>query len=292
MRWWLSLLFPVMVYGQILDVTDVYSVFHLPPLRDTQAGGLISVLSATQAGQRAAILALSRQSANDAWTAGAALYQKVQPPLLTNSPTPFSGTTASALNKLLVSAHASVVVTSAALIVDQPIEIRAAGTSLDLGSAVLTSNTSSPYMLQVNGASGVVISGGIFTAGNSAILVDQASDVTVRNVTVNALTGDGIVITGSSGVHVSSNRISGVSGAGIMIHRGTASSVIERNEVSGTLGYSNVAAAIVLSDREVDLASNPAAIYGPDGYWVVSQPIMLRLRPPHDNVVCLQPPPE
>ncbi len=44
-------------------------------------------------------------------------------------------------------------------------------------------------------------------------------------------------------------------------------------------------AGIVLSDREVDLASNPLAIFGPDGYWVISQPITSRLNPPHDNAI-------
>jgi parallel beta-helix repeat protein len=46
-----------------------------------------------------------------------------------------------------------------------------------------------------------------------------------------------------------------------------------------------MAAGIVISDREVDLAADPRAIYGSDGYWVVSQPLLSRLRPPHDNVL-------
>ena len=46
-----------------------------------------------------------------------------------------------------------------------------------------------------------------------------------------------------------------------------------------------MAAGIVVTDSEVDLTSNPRAIFGPDGYWVISQPMMQRLNPPHDNLI-------
>jgi len=35
----------------------------------------------------------------------------------------------------------------------------------------------------------------------------------------------------------------------------------------------------------VNLAADPWAIFGPDGYWVISQPIPSRLNSPHDNLI-------
>jgi parallel beta-helix repeat protein len=40
-----------------------------------------------------------------------------------------------------------------------------------------------------------------------------------------------------------------------------------------------------VSNREVDLSSNPRALLGPDGYWVVQQPMSQRIHPPHDNLI-------
>ena len=115
--------------------------------------------------------------------------------------------------------------------------------------------------------------------------MNASQQVRVEHVEIHSLTNDGIVVTGSTAVVVTRNRIHGITGAGILLHRGTTSSVVERNEIDGDLGASNMTAGIVLSDREVDLASDPSAIFGPGGYWVVTEPITSRLNPPHDAVV-------
>jgi parallel beta-helix repeat protein len=46
-----------------------------------------------------------------------------------------------------------------------------------------------------------------------------------------------------------------------------------------------MSAAIVISDREVDLSERYSAIFGPDVYWVISQPMSLRSNPPRDNLI-------
>jgi len=115
--------------------------------------------------------------------------------------------------------------------------------------------------------------------------VNQSNTVTVSGAQIANLTGSGIVVTGSSHVTVTGNRISAGQLAGIVVHRGTTDSIVEHNEITGNLGFANLMAGIVLTDREVDIASNPQAIFGPDGYGVIQQPMSQRIHPPHDNLI-------
>lgn len=269
-----------------IDVTNVYTAFGLPPLRDTSAGGLLPALSTTQVGQRAVMLGLNGQSPIDAWSAVAALSPLSGLLPNTSAPAvPFSGTTASALNILLAGGPSAIEVLAPALQLDQPIEIRRDGLTLDLARAQIQATGARPYMLRVDNARGVTVRGGEFVAGEAGILINASQAVRVQDVELRNLSSDGIVVTGSTQVVLTGNRIRHVSGASILLHRGTTWSLVEGNRVEAGAGASNMTAAIVLSDREVDLASDPLAIFGPDGYWVVSQPITARLHPPHDNLI-------
>ena len=271
----------------MVDAPDLYAAFHLPALKDTPDGGLISVFSTTQVGTRAKALRLSAHSPLEGWSAAATLIEQFRAaqPENTDPAATFSGSTAAALNKFVASGVTSVAVTAPVLTVDQPIELNRDGVLLDLRSAVLSPAGTQPYMLRIEHARGVSVTGGRFASGSSGILVNLSNDVRIANTVMHDLSLHGIVVTGSSGVHLSRNRISAVSGAPILLDRGTSSSLVEGNEISANRGYSNITAGIVISDREVDLAANPAAIFGPDGYWVISQPMSQRQSPPHDNVV-------
>ena len=122
-------------------------------------------------------------------------------------------------------------------------------------------------------------------SGDSAILVDNSRRISVTSVNISNLTGAGIVVTGSDHVSVTQNRISGLQLSGIMIHRGTTASYIGRNSVTGNPGSANLMAGIVLTDRDVDISSNPRSIFRPDLYEGVAEPITSRMHPPHENVV-------
>jgi len=244
------------------------------------------VLSGTQAGVRAAKLMLNGQSALDAWTSAGNLQQSMKEVTYGSGPAIyFSGVLGSELNRVLAGATGSVMVTSPALKVDQPIQLPRGGITLDLGTSALTSAGANPYMLRIEGIEGVVIRGGALTSGSAGLLVSNSNQVRIEGMELRSLSSHGIVVTGSSGVVIRRNRLHGISGAPIMLHRGTVSSVVEHNDIDSNLGPSNVTAGIVLTDREVDLTSSPSAIFGPDGYWVISQPITSRLHPPHDNLI-------
>ncbi len=198
----------------------------------------------------------------------------------------YSGTTASALNRLIAnSAAAEIQLAGSSLSVDQPIEIQRTGVTLNLGTTSIAGANPQSYMLRIENTSNVTVKGGIFASGDSAILVNNATGVVVSGVQVENLTGAGIVVTGSTDVNISGNTFSGLGLAGIMVHRGTTQSMVQHNQISGGSGYSNMMAGIVITDREVDLTTNPRAILGPDGYWVITQPITERQHPPHDNLI-------
>lgn len=268
-----------------LNEVDPYAAFHLPPLRDTESGGLGAALSSTQVGIRAAMLSLNGASPLDAWSKASKLLTPQSPVPCSTSPVTFTGTTASQLNVLLERECMSVVVTTRTLTVDQSIELQRVGIVLDLGGSVLSAAAGLPYMLRVEATSNVSIKGGEFAAGTAGILVRSSAQVRIENVTMHSLASDGIVITDSANVVVTGNRIRAVSGAGIVLHHGTSLCTVQYNEIAGNLGPSNFTAGIVITDRDVDLASNPSAIFGPDGYWPLPEPITSRLHPPHDNAI-------
>ena len=293
----LSLVFASAIQGESygspprlsVNPIDIFSAFNLQPLPDNAGTPLTSGVDALQVGNRAAALSLSGASATAAWQNAQNLLNERATRaarLPAGKTVVFGGATASLLNKAIAgSGVVRIQVISEMLLIGQPIEIQRSSVTLDLGPARLAADDLQPYMIRIENATNVIVNGGDFVSGDSAILVSASTGVDISHVRIGNLTGAGIVVTGSTRVTVAENQIADLQLAGIIIHRGTAQSIVENNQIIGGTGYSNMAAGIVITDREVDLTSNPRAIFGPDGYWVISQPMMLRLNPPHDNLI-------
>jgi hypothetical protein len=62
---------------------------------------------------------------------------------------------------------------------------------------------------------------------------------------------------------------------------------VQRNDITGNVGFSNLAAAVVVSDRKDDILSAGADVIKIDHDATVSQPIAQRLRPPHNNTIVM-----
>jgi hypothetical protein len=138
-----------------------------------------------QIGIRAQALGVTHQSALDAWVvAQVLLASPIAASATSISNVTFNGNTASSLNQLLASVqNAYVRVTSTSL--DQPIQGFRPGVTLDLGSVSLTPANPQAYMVRIVSASGVTVTGGIFTAGNSAVLVSNSNNVVVNGMRVS-----------------------------------------------------------------------------------------------------------
>jgi parallel beta-helix repeat protein len=269
------------------DATDIFSAFRLPTLADSGAGSLQSVLSTTQAGRRARMLSLTGRSAMEAWSAADKLIGTESTPACATGTTMvrFSGKKASALNLLLASEAASVEVTADSLSLDEPIEIHRNRVTLDLGHARLQIAHNEPYVLRIESATCVTVRGGEFMSSKAGILITHSAYVHVEHAELHDLSSSGIVVTSSFQVVLRGNTLHGISGAPVVLHRGTHDSLVIDNNIVDNRGPSNFTAAILITDREVDLTADPNAIFASDGYWSVSQPIEKRLHPPHDNLI-------
>ena len=266
---------------------DIFKAMHLPPFQDGGSGPLASAISALQVVSRAKTLGISGSSATNAWRDADEMLAAESPPVARpGSAVVFAGATASALNRLISNAGVNRIrLTSATLTIDQPVEITRQNLTIDLSKAEIVSASPQAYMIRIENASGVNLTGGDFTSGDCAVLISNSTGVAVTDAHMSGLTGTGVVVTGSSSVKITSNRFDRLAMASIVIHRGTTKSLIERNQIASGAGFSNMMAGIVVSDREVDLSGNPRSIFGPDGYWVIEQPITQRLNPPHDNLI-------
>jgi hypothetical protein len=269
-----------------IDATDIFTAFRLPPPRDAGGDSLQSVLSSTQVGRRARWLSLNRESAVEAWSAAEKLMEdEPKPPCAAGPTTRFLGKTASALNPLLGTPNASVEVVADSLQLDEPIQIRHSGVTLNFGHARLQPATGDPYLLVIQNATCVTVRGGEFASGRAGILIANSARVRVEDADLHDLSSSGIVVSGSSQVVLRGNALHEISGAPVVLHWGTQQAIVTDNNIVNNRGASNFTAAILISDREVDLAPDPNAIFASDGYWSISQPIDKRLHPPHDNLI-------
>jgi parallel beta-helix repeat protein len=274
-----------------IGFVDVHKAYRLPPLKDSPGAPLNVAGLPLQVTRRAASLGLSANSAADAWQKAAALLS-LSPHFADEK---FSrdrlvaALPASALNRVLAdSAVTRVRVRATNLWLDEPIDITGSGVTLDLTSVNLApaaTDPKLPWLIRVRNASNVTIRGGDFTGASSAILIQDSDSVIIRDAVFHDLRGAGVAATNSSHIHIARNRFNGVELAPVILHRGTSQSIVELNIIQSNAGFSNVAAGILLTDREVDLAARPRTLFAPDGYWPVGQPITLRLYPPHDNVI-------
>jgi hypothetical protein len=271
-----------------LGALDIYNDFHLPPVKDRLNGPLTEKTAPLSVVKRSRALGLNAGTALNAWRQAQKQFADAEkteaaPP---SRWTTFTGTTASALNRMLAGTL-SIKVTASALDIDEPIRITQSGLNLDLGSTRLTADNKLPYMLRIDGAANVAVTGGEFERGDSAILVNGSKQAIVKGVHISDLSGNGIVVTHSASVVIRDNRIRGLGGAAILLQGGTASGIVEGNVITRDRGASNMTAAIVVSDRDVDLSVRGEAIFGPDNYWVISQPMMRRIDPPHNNLIVM-----
>jgi hypothetical protein len=271
-----------------LGATDVYSEFRLPPLKDWPGGPLAEKTAAPGVVKRARALGFTAGTATEAWREAEQRLSASElpfPDVMTRGVV-FSGLRASALNQLL-ERSLWVRVSSPTLDIDEPVRITRSGVVLDLGSARIATNRDLPYLIRIEGAGNVALSGGDFEHGNSAILVNRSDEVLIQRTHIHDLAGDGIVVTHSNKVIVRDNQLGALGGSGILLHGGSASGIVERNDVTGDRGASNMSAAIVVSDRDVDLSTGGEALLGPDHYWVIAQPMSRRTNPPHNNLIAM-----
>ena len=253
-------------------------------------GPVSAAAARLQMGVRAGQLGLTTHSAIDAWTGARTLLGSLSQaapsvPATSAASSLFNGSSASALNAFLASSTSYVRVTSVSISVDQPIDLIRDGVTLDLGATQLLATVSLPYMVRVINARNVMVSGGRFMQGSSAILVTKSAAVVIDQTQISGLSGDGIVVTASHNVTIMHNRISGLGAAGVLLSGGASMCTVEQNDVNLGQGQSNWNAGIVVTDRDVDLSSDPMALFLPGNYWPVYEPIRQRLNPPRDCLI-------
>jgi hypothetical protein len=271
-----------------LNSTDLYAAFRLPALRDRPGDPLKQSAVDLKVVMRAKSLYLTSHSAVEAWDRAQSMvqYRETAAAVSYAPPVIFNGSTTSELNRLIASANThSICITSGNLKVDEPVQIGRIGLLLDFGSATLSPVGVYPYLIRLENALGVEVTGGIVATGESGVLISQSNRVVIRGMTFSGLKASGIVVTHSSEVLVRDNRLTGLRGAPVILHEGTYSSIVESNQILNNLGWPNMSAGIVITDRDVDVTSGPGPLFGPGGYWVVSQPMSQRMPPPHDNII-------
>ena len=271
---------------------DLPQAYALPPLKDAASGRLGRDVSHLQVMTRARSLGLDTRSATEAWRqAGGQLAAARHAVELARSPgageVVFAGARASELNALLKSSPTGRVrVTTPRLIVDQPLRIGRDGVRLDFGTAqVVGSDPRQPYIVRVERAHDVTILGGVFSGTGAGVLVSASQGVVIADARFDGLSGEGVVATNAHDLVVWGNGFTRLARAGIILHGSTSGSVVADNDVHDDLGASNWNAAIVVTDRNVDMASDPQSLLGPDHYGVVPQPIPTRRAIPRHNLI-------
>jgi len=271
-----------------LSASDLFKDFRLPPLKDTPDQPLASEAAEIRMLKRAHTLGITSSSAIGAWSAASALLRDAEKVEQTaaSSAEVFTGNRASELNRLLMKPGlSSVRVSSPTLEIDEPLHFIRDGITLDLGAARLHAPAKMPYAIRIENVRDVRVIGGTVESGDSAILIAGGGHITVEGAHVEGLAGDGIVITHSDEAIVRDNRMTQLGGPGIVLHDAAASAVVERNEITRNRGSSNMAAGILITDRNVNLADRAENIFGPDGYWVIAQPMKERLAVPKNNLI-------
>ncbi|MGI4831615.1 MAG: NosD domain-containing protein [Janthinobacterium lividum] len=272
-----------------LGARDVYTEFKLPALSDSSEKTLLQDTQKLQVMQRAGLLGLNAHSATDAWTTAEITYQNAKRALVPATPSPapvlFNGVLASRLNALLAQPDVTAVtVVSPELELDSPIHITRNNVNLNLGNAHLHLSHGGPYMIRVEGAQNVRLSGGSLEGIAWGILISQSQNVLITQMDLHDLLG-GIVLTGSHDAVIWGNQFRSLHAAGVLLSGDTHHVTMAENEMSRNLGSSNWHASVVLTDRNAALVPNPANLFTSDQFWVKPQPILDRLTFPHDNVV-------
>lgn len=256
---------------------------RLPALPDAAGNEWSREFAQIQVGIRTAAFKIDGKSAGGPWRETATLL----PPSMFWRALPsatFRGDRISDLNRLIASTdHASIQVAAAELIFDEPLRIVRSNLQLDLAGAVLHPVENQPYAIRIENATQVILRNASITS--AGLLVNASDSVVIESAVITAARSHAIVITGSNRVAVRHNRIVDAGGAGILIHRDSRRNIIQTNDILNGAGASNHMAGVVITDHAVDLAADPQAIFGPDQYWAVSQPMAVRTSPPQENVI-------
>jgi parallel beta-helix repeat protein len=269
---------------------DVSTQFHLPAIKDGPADPLWASAHTLQVFARASKLGLNSHSAFEAWTAAAETFRRAQ--AVANQPAPkdpilFRGARASALNALLATPGGHAVrLASSILWVDTPIKILGADVHLDLGHAKLFMSSNGDYLIRIQHAQNVSVSGGVLQQGSWGVLVADSHDVALVDMTIAGLAGGGMLVTRSDRVTLWHNQLRDLGGAPVILHGGSSHVTVARNVISRNRGNSNWDAGVVLTDRNADPAVSPDRLITPGEHVASSwQPMIQRLTIPHDNVI-------
>jgi hypothetical protein len=276
--------------AEALDARDVVADFRLPPLLNEAADIVRQDEQNTQVLTRSRMLNVNEGTATAAWalvqSSFAAAGLSTGPKSIRTPPTEFRGALASELNRLLATGNiSSIAVTSAKLQIDTPILLNRDGIDLDLGHAELIDPSGGPYMVRIEDAKNVNLRGGIFVTGKWGLLIARGSRITVDKTAMRGLTGGGIVVTQSNNLTIARNLFQGLAETAVLLHGNTQLARVIHNRILGNLGASNWKAGIVLTDRNVDLVTDPENLFGGDGHSVPGQPITARLTTPQNNLI-------
>jgi hypothetical protein len=272
-----------------LGARDIYTDYRLPPLEDKPTDTLWQSVQRLQVIARAHHLNIDDHSAVEAWKAAETTYHAALADVQAPGPAGamvFNGAKASELDALLsATGSRNIRVSSPALQLDAPIRITGDHVVLDLGKARLDMAPGGPYMIRIEQAHDVHITGGTFVSGAWGVLVAGSHNVSLAKMDFEGLSGGGVLITNSEDVTVWRNHMHKLASAGVLLHGNTHRAVIAENEITENTGGSNWNAGVVLTDRDADLASDPKSLLLDDQYWAKEEAIVQRLSVPMDNVI-------
>ena len=267
--------------------------FSLPPfhMKATDAAGIVA--RGTQVFQRAQTLGIDATTADQAWHGVADTITKdraMNADLMVPSVRVviFAGSRFSGLQRVIAAGGSThIVVTSRLLEADTPLVIAGKNLVVDFSGAKINPGPASlNWLIRVEHGKNISVVGAVIDGGTNGILVENSSDVVVSGNKISGLAENGVVVTGSSDhVVIADNHIHGLNRAGIMLDGDVRYSLIEDNQIYSLNGHSNWNAAILLTGRSGDIGKNPSVFLRPDVYWVVSEPIVKRLKNPMYNVI-------
>ncbi|HEX9198972.1 MAG TPA: right-handed parallel beta-helix repeat-containing protein, partial [Acidobacteriaceae bacterium] len=268
---------------------DIFADFRLPPVKDGAGDALWNSAGKLQMLVVARRLGLNSRSTSEAWSDAEKTFERAQATVETSSPMIpilFHGTRASELNALLAQpGDKSIKVTAAALWMDKPIEVHGRRVALDLGHTRFFVPANPAYLIRIENAQDVSVSGGVLEQGSWGVLVAASRNILLMDMALDGLAGGGVLVTGSEDVTVWHNTFRRLGEAAIILHGNTLHATVAENEMSSNRGYSNFDASVVLANRNADPTISPARLILPRDHGVPPQRIADRLTPPHDNII-------
>jgi len=269
------------------------AALHAFDLQDGAGDRTADTARSTQVFRRARLLNIDNRTLDTAWVAGAEtvgadrgiLQTLLQRPLQNLT---FDGTRLSQLTALIATAKsAHIRVISRKLQADTALSITGYNVTVDFSGAVIEAGATPPvWLIRLVHAHDVAVINARIDGGTNGLLIDGGSNIAVDRNDVGGLTENGIVVTGrASNLEVGANHVHDLSRAGIMLDGPVRTALLDNNAIDQLLGHSNWHAGILLTSRGGDIAADPNTFFLPDGYWVVTTPLVQRLQNPDGNVI-------